>query len=398
MSIRDKILSEQKENIVEKTAAAEKLKGLLHTLDKKVVGGVVGLQNFIDPTDAKRREKEGPDTMETPPEKPKPPKRPGEDRKSTNEDIAKLAEMLGKGVERHRGTDVPKKYSKTKGGTPADRKRLGRKAREGEKIVNLSRDLRAKISTARISTDEAFAEMTPGERKDYDSKALKPEHVRPSSQSEREKYAENFRKKRRGEGSGRLGVKGQKRNDLTLKDSTEFADSVMKNLGEASPPNRSTLKPQPKPLSKPREPAKVTPDKGLSPDARELLATKGLSIAIVGRRGPDGRPLDKSAGGISQRHAKAQAELVASGEIPPKKLREDSPPNRSTLKPQPIRRFTTNVSPDLRGKPQQHGGPGPESVGSGGDDLIGQRDRSRGKYPMPHGTTLKREKGDKKNG
>ena len=107
MSIRDKILSEQKENIVEKTAAAEKLKGLLHKLDKKVVGGVVGMQNFIDPEDADRREKEGPDTMDTPPAKAKPPKRPGEDRRSTNEDIAKLAEMLGKGVERHRGRVQP---------------------------------------------------------------------------------------------------------------------------------------------------------------------------------------------------------------------------------------------------------------------------------------------------
>ena len=395
MSIRDKILSEQKENIVEKTAAAEKLKGLLHKLDKKVVGGVVGLQNFIDPGDAKRREKEGPDTFATPPAKKSSPKRPGEDRRSTNEDIAKLAEMLGKGVERHRGTNVPRKYSKTKGGTEADRKRLGRKAREGEEIVRLSRDLRAKIST-----DEAVEDMTPAQERDRDHKDNATRKTvagvkLPSTDDERKRYAKDFRVKR-GYGKG-VGNKQKKLKDLTLKDSTEFADSVMKNLGEASPPNRSTLKPQPKPLSKPREPAKVTPDKGLSPDARELLATKGLSRAIVGRRGPDGRPLDKSAGGISQRHAKAQAELVASGEIPPKKLREDSPPNRSTLKPQPIRRFTTNVSPDLRGTPQQHGGPGPESVGSGGDDPTGKRDRIRGEYPMPHGTTLKREKGDKKN-
>ena len=60
---------------------------------------------------------------------------------------------------------------------------------------------------------EAFAEMTPAERKDYDSKALKPENVRSSSRSERKKYAGDFRAKRRGEGSGRLGVKGQQRND-----------------------------------------------------------------------------------------------------------------------------------------------------------------------------------------
>ena len=306
MSIRDKILSEQKENIVEKTAAAEKLKGLLHKLDKKVVGGVVGLQNFIDPIDAKRREKEGPDTMETPPEKPKSPKRPGEDRKSTNEDIAKLAEMLGKGVERHRGTDVPKKYSPEKGGTEADRKRLGRKAKKGEKIVNLSRDLRAKIST-----DEAVEDMTPAQERDRDHKDNATRKTvagvkLPSTDDERKRYAKDFRVKR-GYGKG-VGNKQKKLKDLTLKDSTEFADSVMKNLGEASPPNRSTLKPQ------------------------------------------------------------------------------------------PIRRFTTNVSPDLRGKPQQHGGPGPESVGSGGDDPTGMRDRSRGEFPMPHGTTLKREKGDKKNG
>lgn len=306
MSIRDKILSEQKENIVEQTAAAEKLKGLLHKLDKKVVGGVVGLQNLIDPIDAKRREKEGPDTFETPPAKKSSPKRPGEDRRSTTEEIEKLAEMLGKGVERHRGTNVPRKYSKTKGGTEADRKRLGRKAREGEEIVRLSRDLRAKIST-----DEAVEDMTPAQERDRDHKDNATRKTvagvkLPSTDDERKRYAKDFRVKR-GYGKG-VGNKQKKLNDLTLKDSTEFADSVMKNLGEASPPNRSTLKPQ------------------------------------------------------------------------------------------PIRRFTTNVSPDLRGKPQQHGGPGPESVGSGGDDLVGQRDRSRGEFPMPHGTTLKREKGDKKNG
>jgi len=272
MSIRDKILSEQKENIVEKTAAAEKLKGLLHKLDKKVVGGVVGMQNFIDPEDADRREKEGPDTMDTPPAKAKPPKRPGEDRRSTNEDIAKLAEMLGKGVERHRGTNVPRKYSKTKGGTEADRKRLGRKAREGEEIVRLSRDLRAKIST-----DEAVEDMTAAQERDRDHRdnptRKTVEKVKlPSTKDERERYAKDFRVKR-GYGKG-VGNKQRKLKDLTLKDSTEFADSVMKNLGEASPRNRSTLKPQ------------------------------------------------------------------------------------------PIRRYATNVSPDLRGKPQQHGGPGPVSVTS----------------------------------
>ena len=88
-------------------------------------------------------------------------------------------------------------------------------------------------------------------------------------------------------------------------------------LEESSPPTRSTLNMKPTPLSKPRKPDKVTPDKGLSPDARELRATGGLSTAIVGRRGPDGRPLDQSAGGISPRHAKAQGELVQAGEIPP---------------------------------------------------------------------------------
>jgi len=306
MSIRDQILSEQSETIVEKTAAAEKLKGLLHKLDKKVAGGIVGMQNLIDPEDADRREKEGPDTMDTPPPKPKPSKRPGEDRRSTNEDIAKLAEMLGKGVERHRGTNVPRKYSKTKGGTKADRQRLGRKAGEGEEIVNLSPDLRAKIST-----DEAVEDMTPAQERDRDhrdnpTRKTVAKVKLPSTKDERERYAKDFRVKR-GYGKG-VGNKQKKLKDLTLKDSTEFADSVMKNLGEASPPNRSTLKPQ------------------------------------------------------------------------------------------PIRRFTTNVSPDLRGKPQQHGGPGPESVGSGGDDPTGMRDRMRGKYPMPDGTTLKRNLGDKKNG
>jgi len=306
MSIRDQILSEQSETMVEKTAAAEKLKSLLHKLDKKVAGGVVGMQNFLDPEDSDRREKEGPDTMETPSAKPKPPKRPGEDRRSTTEEIEKLAEMLGKGVERHRGTDVPKKYSPEKGGTEADRKRLGRKAKKGEKIVNLSRDLSAKIST-----DEAVEDMTAAQERDRDhrdnpTRKTVAKVKLPSTKDERERYAKDFRVKR-GHGKG-VGNKQKKLKDLTLKDSTEFANSVMENLG---------------------------------------------------------------------------------------KLREDSPPNRSTLKPQPIRRFTTNVSPDLRGKPQQHGGPGPESVGSGGDDLTGARDRARGNFPMPHGTTLKRNLEDK---
>ena len=296
MSIRDQILSEQSEPIVEKTAAAEKLKGLLHKLDKKVAGGIVGMQNLIDPEDADRREKEGPDTMDTPPPKPKPLKRPGEDRRSTTEEIEKLAEMLGKGVERHRGTDVPKKYSKTKGGTGADRKRLGRKAREGEKIVNLSPDLRAKIST-----DEAVEDMTPAQERDRDhrdnpTRKTVAKVKLPSTKDERERYAKDFRVKR-GYGKG-VGNKQKKLKDLTLKDSTEFADSVMKNLGEASPRNRSTLKLQ------------------------------------------------------------------------------------------PIRRFTTNVSPDLRGKPQQHGGPGPDSVTSTNDQKA-RMDRLRGTYPKPAGTTLK---------
>ena len=215
MSIRDKILSEQKENIVEQTAAAEKLKGLLHKLDKKVVGGVVGLQNFIDPGDAKRREKEGPDTFATPPAKKSSPKRPGEDRRSTTEEIEKLAEMLGKGVERHRGTNVPRKYSKTKGGTEADRKRLGRKAREGEEIVRLSRDLRAKIST-----DEAVEDMTPAQERDRDHKDNATRKTvagvkLPSTDDERKRYAKDFRVKR-GYGKG-VGNKQGKFRDLMLK-------------------------------------------------------------------------------------------------------------------------------------------------------------------------------------
>jgi hypothetical protein len=302
MSIRDKILSEQSETMVEKTAAAEKLKSLLHKLDKKVVDGVVGMQNVIDPEDSDRREKEGPDTMSSPLPRKSPPKRPGEDRRSTTEEIEKLAEMLGKGVERHRGTDVPKKYSPEKGGTEADRKRLGRKAKKGEKIVNLSRDLRAKIST-----DEAVEDMTAAQERDRDHKDNPTRKTvakvkLPSTKDERNRYAKDFRVKR-GYGTG-VGNKQRKLKDLTLKDSTEFADSVMQNLGEASPRNRSTLKLQ------------------------------------------------------------------------------------------PIRRYTTNVSPDLRGKPQQHGGPGPDSVTST-DDQKARMDRLRGTYPMPDGTTLKREIGDK---
>jgi hypothetical protein len=61
---------------------------------------------------------------------------------------------------------------------------------------------------------EAFAEMTPGELTHYDNEALKPKNVRPSSESERKKYAGEFRANKRGEGLGSLGVKGQKRNDL----------------------------------------------------------------------------------------------------------------------------------------------------------------------------------------
>ena len=388
MSIRDQILAEQSETLQEKTPVALKLRDLVTKLDKGIVDKVKDVQNVFDPPGANRREKEGPDReMET---LPKPPKRRGEDRRSsTNEDIAKLAEMLGKGVETHIGTNIPKKYSPKKGGTQADRKRIGGKAKRGEKIVNLSPDLRA-----RISTDEAVEDMTPAQERDRDHKDNATRKTvagvkLPSTDDERKRYAKDFRVKR-GYGTG-VGNKQRKLKDLTLKDSTEFANSVMENLGklrEDSPPNRTTLRLKPKPLSKPREPAKVTPDKGLSPDARELLATKGLSRAIVGRRGPDGRPLDKSAGGISQRHAKAQGELVASGEIPPKKLREDSPPNRATLKLQPIRRYTSKTSPDLRGKPQQHGGPGPDSVTSTNDQKA-RMDRLRGTYPKPAGTTLK---------
>ena len=388
MSIRDQILAEQSETLQEKTAIASKLKDLMTGIDQGLTNATTHVQNIADPQGANRREKEGPDReMET---LPKPPKRRGEDRRSsTNEDIAKLAEMLGKGVERHIGTNIPKKYSPKKGGTEADRKRLGRKAKEGEEIVRLSPDL-----MARISTDEAFAEMTPAQQRDRDHKDNPTRKTvagvkLPSTDDERKRYAKDFRVKR-GYGTG-VGNKQRKLKDLTLKDSTEFANSVMENLGklrEDSPPNRSTLKLQPKPLSNPREPAKITPDKGLSQDARELLATKGLSRAIVGRRGPDGRPLDKSAGGISRRHAKAQGELVASGEIPPRKLREDSPPNRATLKLQPIRRYTSKTSPDLRGKPQQHGGPGPDSVTSTNDKKA-RMDRLRGTFSRPDGTTLK---------
>ena len=76
------------------------------------------------------------------------------------------------------------------------------------------------------------------------------------------------------------------------------------------------LKLKPKPLSKPKKPAKVTPDQGLGRDARELLATGGKSIAIVGPRDAVGRPLNRSAGGISPRHAKAKAELLGKGRLP----------------------------------------------------------------------------------
>jgi len=300
MSIRDQILAEQSETLQEKTAIASKLKDLMTGIDQGLTNATTHVQNIADPQGANRREKEGPDReMET---LPKPPKRRGEDRRSsTNEDIAKLAEMLGKGVERHIGTNIPKKYSPKKGGTEADRKRLGRKAKEGEEIVRLSPDL-----MARISTDEAFAEMTPAQQRDRDHKDNPTRKTvagvkLPSTDDERKRYAKDFRVKR-GYGTG-VGNKQRKLKDLTLKDSTEFANSVMENLG---------------------------------------------------------------------------------------KLREDSPPNRSTLKLQPIRRYTSKTSPDLRGKPQQHGGPGPDSVTST-NDKKGMMDRLRGTYPNPDGTTLKKK-------
>ena len=308
MSIRDQILAEQSFSVQEKTAAAEKLKNLVHRLDKAVEDGVVSVQNVMDPEGAKEREKRGPDTLQTPkePKTATPSKRPGEDRKSTNEDIAKLAEMLGKGVKTHRGTDVPVKHSPEKGGTEADRRRLGRKAKKGEKIVNLSPDLRAKIST-----DEAVEDMTPAQERDRDHRDNPTRKTvanvkLPSTKDERERYAKDFRVKR-GYGKG-VGNKQKKLKDLTLKDSTEFADSVMKNLGEASPPNRSTLKLQ------------------------------------------------------------------------------------------PTRRYTSKFSKDLRGKLQQHDRPSPDSVGSNSpEETKGKIDVIRGKYPISHGTTLKREK-DKDNG
>ena len=293
MSIRDQILAEQSETLQEKTSVAFKLRNLVTKLDQGLAGKLKDVQNVFDPEGANRRDQEGPD-MEQPPSK-KPPKRPGEDRRSTNEDIAKLAEMLGKGVETHIGTNIPKKYSPKKGGTEADRKRLGRKAKKGEKIVNLSPDLRA-----RISTDEAVEDMTPAQERDRDHRdnatRKTVEKVKlPSTNAERERYAQNWKSKNRGNTDTR------KLRDLTLKDSTEFADSVMENLG---------------------------------------------------------------------------------------KLREDSPPNRTTLKFQPIRRWATGVSPELRGEPQQHGGPGPESIGSD-EDQTGHRDRIRGEYPTKHGPWLK---------
>jgi hypothetical protein len=299
MSIRDQILAEQSETLQEKTAIALKLRDLVTKLDKGIVDKVKDVQNVFDPPGASDRADRGPDTMQTPPSK-KPSRRPGEDRRSsTNEDIVKLAEMLGKGVETHIGTNIPKKYSPKKGGTEADRKRLGRKAKKGEEIVNLSKDLRA-----RISTDEAVEDMTPAQQRDRDHRDNPTRKTvagvkLPSTDDERKRYANDFRGKR-GYGTG-VGNKQRKLNDLTLKDSTEFANSVMENLG---------------------------------------------------------------------------------------KLREDSPPSRATLKLQPIRRYTSKTSPDLRGKPQQHGGPGPDSVTSTNDQKA-RMDRLRGTYPKPDGTTLK---------
>ena len=68
-------------------------------------------------------------------------------------------------------------------------------------------------------------------------------------------------------------------------------------------------------------------------------------------------------------------------------LEAGGPPNRSTLKLQPIRRFTTGISKDLRGEPQQHPGPGPESVGSSNDQR-GKMDVSRGRSNISSRTTL----------
>jgi hypothetical protein len=56
---------------------------------------------------------------------------------------------------------------------------------------------------------EAFDKMTPGERKDYDSKALKPGSIRMSTPEERERYAKLFQQSR-----GRAGHKVKKLRDL----------------------------------------------------------------------------------------------------------------------------------------------------------------------------------------
>ena len=299
MSIRDQILAEQSETLQEKTAIASKLKNLVTRIDRGVTNATTHVQNVADPEGASDRADRGPDTMQTPPSK-KPSRRPGEDRRSsTNEDIVKLAEMLGKGVKTHIGTNIPVMHSPEKGGTKADRERLGRKAKQGEKIVRLSPDLRA-----RISTDEGIEDMTPAQERDRKHRDNPTRNTvagvkLPSTDDERMRYAKDFRVKR-GYGTG-VGNKQRKLKDLTLKDSTEFANSVMENLG---------------------------------------------------------------------------------------KLREDSPPNRSTLKLQPIRRYTSKTSPDLRGKPQQHGGPGPDSV-TPTNDQKARMDRLRGTYPKPAGTTLK---------
>jgi len=272
MSIRDQILAEQSETLQERTPIASKLRGLATRLDEGIESGVERVQNVVDP---------------------------GENRRSTNEDIEKLAEMLGKGVKTHIGTDIPVIYSPEKGGTKADLQRLRKKAKKGEEIVRLSPDLRARIVPAKVVEDMTDAQERDRKHRDSPTRGTVAKVKLPSTNDERERYAKAFRVKR-GYGKG-VGNKQKKLKDLTLKDSTEFADSVMKNIGN---------------------------------------------------------------------------------------LREDSPPNRSTLKLQPIRRYTSKVDPDLRGKPQQHGGPGPESVTSTNDQKA-RMDRLRGTYPKPAGTTLK---------
>lgn len=48
---------------------------------------------------------------------------------------------IGQGVQTHRGTDIPVKYSPTKGGTEADRRRLKGKVRKGTNIKDLVKRL-----------------------------------------------------------------------------------------------------------------------------------------------------------------------------------------------------------------------------------------------------------------